>query len=206
MPTGAPERITKKDILQKHSVQMEWFYPWTLPLFPEDSLLTFLGHCGCQRQSASLVIRILYPSNNLRCCRLKPGYGSTTHSLRKDDRSLPSERSKGSSARRYKTRLRLYEISRRPGLNGLLSIIRLRNLATAEGDTSGWRPVCAWLVTSPRHRQPFRFPRRSFLCEKQNLNWLDHQLRAQIMQMTWCGVTSFLTCFIFTHSPCSSVQ
>jgi hypothetical protein len=35
-----------------------------------------------------------------------------THSLRKDDRSLPSEGSKEAAARRYKTRLRLYEISR----------------------------------------------------------------------------------------------
>ena len=45
--------------------------------------------------SASLVIRILYPSNHLRCCLLKPGYGSTyppacrqAGSLRKDDHSL----------------------------------------------------------------------------------------------------------------------
>ena len=82
-----------------------------LTALSRDSLLTFLGHYGCQRQSASLVIRILYPSNNLRCCRLNPGYGSTTHSLRKDDRSLPAERSKEAAARRYKTRLRLYEIS-----------------------------------------------------------------------------------------------
>jgi len=42
---------------------------------------------------ASLVIRILYPSNHLRCCLLKPGYGSTyppaqAGSLRKDDHSL----------------------------------------------------------------------------------------------------------------------
>ena len=55
---------------------------------------------------------ILYPINHLRRCRLKPGYGSATHSLRKDDRSLPAERSKEASARRHKTRLRLYEISR----------------------------------------------------------------------------------------------
>jgi hypothetical protein len=84
-----------------------------LTVLSRKSLLTFLSTAVVRDNlPTSFVIRILYPSNNLRCCRLKPGYSSyTTHSLRKDDHSLPSEGPKEPSAPRHKTRLRLYEIS-----------------------------------------------------------------------------------------------
>ena len=81
---GSPKKIYYKSTVFSWNDFIPELYCSFLKFSP-----TFFEYCCCQRQSASLVVRILYPINNLRCCRLNPGYGSITHSLRKDDHSLP---------------------------------------------------------------------------------------------------------------------